>query len=959
MPDANFQRPVGRRFTTGLRLLPRRLGIEPAVGWVDALDARPFIPRLTRLGLAGLGLILLSLTTLGASAASPKRVLILNPFARDVAPFSAAVSSFRSTLVQELGEPVDLYEVPLDLARFAGPEGEDPLVAFLEGRLKGHPVDLVVPIGGAGAGFVARHRERLFPHTPLLFTAADRRLVPPDLLRRDATLVTQAINLRGMVEDILQLQPQTTNIVVVFGASPLERFWISEARREFQVFADRVKFTWVDDLSAAQILERCATLPPHSFILHVLFLIDATGAPSKKNEMLRRLHEVANSPQFGFFESEFGLGPVGGRLYQDHAVGRLGGRTAIRILHGESPGSIPPQELETPAPVYDWRELQRWGISQSRLPAGSKVEFYEPGFWARYPWSIAGTILFCALQAALITGLLVNRMHRRRGEAEAVLIADISSKFVNIPSVEVDQEITSALRRICEFLKIDMAAIWQWSGGPTGSYRLTHLDSAPVDPAKGAPMSEDDFPWVRQQMLAGRIVSLSSLDELPAEAVRDRDTARQMGIKSTLTISLMAGGGYPLGVLGFNAIRAERDWPDALVQRLQLVAQIFTNALERKQADIALRADEVRLRGVIESTSNGILVLDLKGRIVIQNSHFAEMWRLSGDLPATDGRNALLAHVLGQVSNPEGFLATVRTLSGSNAEDAGELLLKDGRVFAYLSRPLVVQGAVEGRVWSFQDLTAQKQSEREILQHRNQLTHLSRVTMLGELAGSLAHELNQPLTAILSNAQAAQRFLARTPLDLTEMGSILTDIVAEDVRAGEVIRRLRLLLKKGEVMRQPLVLDTVINDALRLLRSDLVSHGVSLKLDFGRDLPAVEGDRVQLQQVLLNLVLNACDAMAGGAPGERLLTIRTAASGDAVSIEVIDCGEGIAMEQIDQIFEPFYTTKAHGLGMGLSVCRTIVTAHGGKLWVSRTPDRGVTFHCTLPTGGKRPVASGT
>lgn len=911
---------------------------------------------LTRSGRHGLGLLLVLLTTLCASAANIKRVLILNPYARDVAPFSAVVSSFRSTLAQELGEPVDIYEVPLDLARFAGTEGEEPVVAFLEGRLKAHPVDLVVSIGGAGAGFVARHRERLFSPTPLLLMAADPRLFPPELLRRDATLVTHKVNLRGMVEDILQMQPQTTQIVVVFGASPLERFWISECRREFQVFANRVEFTWVDELSAAQILERCAKLPPHAFILHGLFLIDAAGAPSDKNEMLRRLHEVANAPLFGYFESEFGLGPVGGRLYQDREVGRLGAGTAIRILHGESPGDIPPQVLEAAAPVYDWRELRRWGISQSRLPAGSIIQFHEPGFWVRYRWTIAGTLLFCSLQAALIAGLLVNRTRRLRGEAEASLMAEISARFVHVQANEVDREITAALRRICESLGLDMAAIWQWSAGPPGFYRLTHLDSAPVDPETSAPMAEDDFPWIRQEMLDGHIVCLSSLDEMPAEAARDRENARQMGIKSTVTIPLSVGAGHPVGILGFNALRAERAWSKPLVQRLKLIAETFTNALERKHADLARQADESRLQGVLESTQNGILVLDQSGRSMIQNRRFVEMWHLSEDLAAPGGSVGLMAHMLERISNPKDFLATVRALAGNDGEIDGELLLSDGRIFSYLARPLVVRSRLDGRVWSFRDLTAQRQTEREAAQQRDQLTHLSRVTMLGELAGSLAHELNQPLTAILSNAQAAQRFLERTPQDIAEVHSILADIVAEDVRAGEVIRRLRLLLKKGETERQSLVVSTVIGEVLKLLHSDLVRQGVAVDVELAPDLPAIEADRVQLQQVLLNLVVNACDAMTGVAPDERRVRIRTRRAGDAIDIAVIDCGVGIPLDQIEQVFEAFFTTKAHGLGMGLCVCRSIILGHGGQLWATPNPDRGVTFHCTLPVAdGNHPA----
>jgi len=251
------------------------------------------------------------------------------------------------------------------------------------------------------------------------------------------------------------------------------------------------------------------------------------------------------------------------------------------------------------------------------------------------------------------------------------------------------------------------------------------------------------------------------------------------------------------------------------------------------------------------------------------------------------------------------------------------------------------------------DITDRKQSELEIGQQRNELAHLSRVNMLGELAGSLAHELNQPLTAILSNAQAAQRFLAHDQADLNEVRDILTDIVSEDKRAGEVIRRLRLLLKKSDVHHQPLSVNQVVQEVLKLVRSDLVNQGVVVQTELAPDLPVSYSDRVQLQQVLINLVLNACDAMASGPAGGRKLIIRTAlAKGEGICVSVADVGVGLAHDMLETIFEPFFTTKEHGMGLGLSVCRSIITAHGGKLWASNNPGRGATFHFTLPVSGK-------
>lgn len=256
-------------------------------------------------------------------------------------------------------------------------------------------------------------------------------------------------------------------------------------------------------------------------------------------------------------------------------------------------------------------------------------------------------------------------------------------------------------------------------------------------------------------------------------------------------------------------------------------------------------------------------------------------------------------------------------------------------------RPLRLRGVSH-------DSTARKSVELEVLRHRNELTHLSRVKTLGELSSSLAHELNQPLMAILSNAQAAQRFLNKEPPNLAEVREILADIVLEDQRAGEVIRRLRLLLVKGEIQQKPVDVNTVVREVVKLLQSDLLNHRVTLDTDLAPNLSEVTGDAVQLQQVLVNLIMNACDAMAGNSVGERQIMVRTRTLGHThLRIEVSDTGCGLPAAGQDWVFAPFNTTKGHGLGLGLSVCRTIVTAHSGTIEAENNRERGATFCLTL------------
>jgi signal transduction histidine kinase len=246
---------------------------------------------------------------------------------------------------------------------------------------------------------------------------------------------------------------------------------------------------------------------------------------------------------------------------------------------------------------------------------------------------------------------------------------------------------------------------------------------------------------------------------------------------------------------------------------------------------------------------------------------------------------------------------------------------------------------------------SRRQSEMEAQQLRQELAHVARTATIGQLTTSLAHELNQPLTAILSNAQAAQRFLAADPVDLEEVRDILKDIVDDDKRAGEVIHRLRNLLKKGNPEFRALDLNETVGEVARLVSGDALLRGVSIQLALAPGLPPVRGDRVPLQQVILNLVLNGMDAMRKSSPQDRILLLRTArVSPTVVRVAVRDSGVGVGEGNRDEMFQAFYTTKEDGMGMGLAIARSIVEAHGGRLEGHSNSGPGATFSFTLPIG---------
>jgi PAS domain S-box-containing protein len=367
---------------------------------------------------------------------------------------------------------------------------------------------------------------------------------------------------------------------------------------------------------------------------------------------------------------------------------------------------------------------------------------------------------------------------------------------------------------------------------------------------------------------------------------------------------------------------------------------------ERKRSQDALRQSEERYREVVESQTELVCRHLADSTLTFANDAFCRfLGRRREELLGRKLLEFIPLHAREAVSNHRVTL---------NREDSGvtqeiEVTLPDESTVWYQWRAYPVTGT-DGKVIEFQatghDISDRKRAEEA----RRNLAHATRVSMMGAMAGSLAHELNQPLTAILSNAQAGSRFLAdRTP-NIAEVLEVLQDIAQDTKRAGEVIRQMRSLVKKDELRFDALDLNRVVHDVVRLLHSDTVIRKVQIVLDFQTDARPVRGDVVQVQQVMLNLLLNAFDAMKDVPEGERTVRVHThQPNAGEVQIEVNDCGTGIPPKKLGRIFEPFQTTKLEGLGLGLSISRSIVEAHGGRIWVENNPDRGATFCFTLPT----------
>jgi two-component system sensor kinase FixL len=372
---------------------------------------------------------------------------------------------------------------------------------------------------------------------------------------------------------------------------------------------------------------------------------------------------------------------------------------------------------------------------------------------------------------------------------------------------------------------------------------------------------------------------------------------------------------------------------------------------ERQRSAETLERERKFLKQVIDIAPNFIFAKDQEGRFTLANKAVAGAYgttveNLIGKTDADFNPNREEVEFFRRMD-----LEVIDTLQERFIPDE-RITDAQGKVhwMQTVKRPIVAaDGSGTQVLGASTDITLRKEAELELQEERAELAHVARISTMGELAASLAHELNQPLTAILSNAQAALRFMSNKPANVEEVREILHDIVQDNSRAGEVIRRMRVLVKKEALEFASLDLATLIRDVGVLLHSDAILHNVKITLELDDDLPAVRGDKVQLQQVVLNLMLNAFDAMKDSAARERIVKLRLEGNGGGlIQTSVRDRGTGLSGDKLDKIFQPFYTTKGEGLGMGLSICRSIIEAHGGRLWAENNPDRGASFYFTVP-----------
>jgi signal transduction histidine kinase len=588
-----------------------------------------------------------------AMAADAKRVMFLHSFGPQFKPWSDYARTIRAETIRQVKWSIDFSDFSLAGARSDDRESEVPLVQYLRALYLREPLDLIIAVGAPAASFIQRHRSELFLTTPMIFTAVDRRRVDYDHLSENDTVVAVNHDFAAILTTILQVLPDTKTVAIVNGVSPNELFWHEEIQRQLAPFANRVVLKWYDELPFVDILKDAAKLPPHSAILWHLMNVDAAGVSHEENESLNALASVASAPIFSYDGSFFEGALVGGPMFSVMESSAVTANVANRILSGERAGDIKTRPIEFAAPRFDWRQLQRFGISESNLPPGSTVYFREPTIWERYSWQIASVVAVLLIQAGLITVLL--REHRRRQFSE--------------------------------------------------------------------------------------------------------------------------------------------------VQARQRMAE---------------------------------------------------------------------------------------------------------------------------------------------------LARVNRFSTAGELTASIAHEINQPLGSILTNAETAQAILKSPSPDISELNEIVDDILKDDRRANEVIRRMRSLLKKAPFELNNLDFNDVVRETVEFLSSLAVGRKVELVSVITPEVLSILGDRIQLQQVILNVVVNGIDAMKDTPSENRIISIRTSRIENVAQLSVSDRGSGIPEDKLKEVFEPFFTSKAEGMGMGLSIARTIIEAHHGLISAKSRDHGGATFRIRLP-----------
>ncbi len=527
------------------------------------------------------------------------------------------------------------------------------------------------------------------------------------------------------------------------------------------------------------------------------------------------------------------------------------------------------------------------------------------------------------------------------------LLFELSVRFADVSADQVVAAIESALLKLVGFLDFDRGAFWEFVDERQPHFICTVAVQGLEPPRRGAVPA--DLAWVAEELRAGRTVVIRADKDIPPAAAAAAEYNRRAGIRSILVVPLPVDGRV-VTAIGFGAFRSTREWPPEFIARLTVIGEVMAQALVRKRSEAALRASEARWRSIFETSTLAISVFDQDLRYTATNPAFQAMLGYTDDeIRQFTPLDLTVGEERGAV---DGRLAALREGKIDHYAVERQYRRKDGTVI--WAQALVARASQSGPemfIGTMIDITESKQAQESLLAARSELTRISQLTAIGQMAASIAHEIKQPITSIVMGASAGLRWLAKEPPNLKEVRACLDLIARNGSRANQVIDGVRALFQKERQEKEFLDINQIIQETFELVRSEAQKKGIVLQSELSEDLRPVFGSRIQLQQVMLNLFSNAIEAMDAVAEGVRELRVTsTSFAPESVFIAVADTGPGLSSKDVDRIFDPFFTTKSQGMGMGLSICRSLIEAHNGRLSARSGGKQGAVFEITLPAG---------
>jgi PAS domain S-box-containing protein len=807
------------------------------------------------------------------------------------------------------GQPEDLeiFSEYLDLTRFPAAQYGDDLVRYLRARYAARKPDVVIAVGSSALELALAHREELFPAVPVVFANVDHREVEGREMPPNVTGLWMAWDYQRTVELALQLQPEIREIVCVAGTGTQEQHWNDEARKVLEHFAPRVRTRWLDQLPLPAVLDEVARLPLDSVVFYVPMLRDGAGKSVSPFEVARQLAEASRVPVYGLSGPQLEQGIIGGALLDFSEIGHKTAALAFRVLAGEKPPTLTPPDPATNPLLINWRALKKWHVSESRIPKEATVRYRNPSLWERHRGLILATAAVVGLQSVLIVGLIVQRSRRKRverslrdSEERMSLAAEAANLGMWVWDVGRDEVWTTDKGRALFGIEPD-----------------THLDYATL------------ISRVHPEDRAARDAAIRRAIETRGEYAMDYRVVLLDG-----TLRWIGARGHCMNIGDNRGIR---------------LLGVSMDVTAEKLAQDALRESEARFR-TLANTAPVMIWMSGPDKLC---TFFNKGWLDFTGRPLEQELGNGWAEGVHREDFDRCFEVYVNSFDARQPFTMEYRLRRSDGEYRWVldigTPRFAHDGTFIGYIGSCIDITQRKQAEAEARQHREEIAYLSRVAIMGEMAGSLAHELNQPLGAIVTNAGAALRFLERDSLSGDQLREVLQDIVADGRRASEVIHTIKGMGRKEEGARQLLHLNDVIAEVLRLMRSDALAHDCTVLTELRPALPQVEANLVQLQEVFLNLIVNAFEASKEVPRARRRVIIRTERDGDgAVRACVRDFGTGLPADIPERVFDRFFSTKREGMGIGLFIARSIVVAHGGTLWAENAEGGGAQFWLRLP-----------